>query len=48
MDTIFMISKSSKTSDSHRLLLNLTDQINLERNDVEVVMREDMSLYQIF
>ena len=43
-----MISKSSKTSDSHRLLLNLTDQINLERNDVEVVMREDMSLYQIF
>ena len=43
-----MISKSSKTSDSHRLLLNLTDQINLERSDVEVVMREDMSLYQIF
>ena len=48
MDTIFMISKSSKTSDSHRLLLNLTDQIDLERSDVEVVMREDMSLYQIF
>ena len=43
-----MISKSSKTSDSHRLLLNLTDQINLDRSDVEVVMREDMSLYQIF
>ena len=43
-----MISKSSKTSDSHRLLLNFTDQINLERSDVEVVMREDMSLYQIF
>ena len=28
MDTIFMSSKNSKTSDSHRLLLNLTDKID--------------------
>ena len=26
MDTIFMNSKNSKTSDPHRLLLNLTDK----------------------
>ena len=30
MDNIFMNSKKSKTSDSHRLLLNLTDKINLK------------------
>ena len=32
MDTIFMNS-SSKTSDPHRLLLNLTDKIDLKRSD---------------
>ena len=33
MDTIFMNSENSKTSDPHRLLLNLSDKINLKRND---------------
>ena len=33
MKTIFMNSESSKTSYSHRLLLNLTDKINLKRKD---------------
>ena len=33
MDTIFMNSQNSKTSDGHRLLLNLTDKINLKRSD---------------
>ena len=28
-----MNSKNSKTSDPHRLLLNLTDKINLKRRD---------------
>ena len=28
-----MNSKNSETSDPHRLLLNLTDIINLKRND---------------
>ena len=28
MDTIFMSSKNSKTSDPHRLLINLTDKID--------------------
>ena len=31
MDTIFKNSKNSKTSDPHRLLLNLTDEINLKK-----------------
>ena len=31
MDTIFMNSKNSKTSDSHRLLLNTSDKISLKR-----------------
>ena len=31
MDIIFMNSENSKTSDPHRLLLNLTDKINLEK-----------------
>ena len=30
MDTIFLNSKNSETSDPHRLLLNLTDRINLK------------------
>ena len=33
MDIIFMNSETSKTSDPHRLLLKLTDKINLTRSD---------------
>ena len=33
MNTILMNSKSSKTSDPHRLSLNLTDKINLKTSD---------------
>ena len=33
MDAIFMNSKNSKTSDPHRSLLNVIDQINLKRSD---------------
>ena len=33
MDTIFMNSKNNKTSDLHRLLLNPSDRIDLQRND---------------
>ena len=32
MITIFINSKNSKTSDPHRLLLNLTDKIDLKRS----------------
>ena len=33
MNTIFMNSENSKTSDPHRLLLNLTDKTDLKRKD---------------
>ena len=33
MDIIFINSGKSKISDSHRLLLNLSDKIDLKRND---------------
>ena len=33
-----MNSKNSKTSDTHRLLLNLTDKINLKRSDKYVTL----------
>ena len=33
MNTIFMNSKDSNTSDPHILLLNLTDKIDLRRKD---------------
>ena len=33
MNTIFMNAKNSKASDPHRLLLNLTDKINIKRSD---------------
>ena len=38
MDTIFMNSGNSKTSDLHRLLLNLSDKIDLKRSDMYVVL----------
>ena len=37
MDIIFMNSKNSKTSDPHRLLLNLT-KIDLKRSDKYVAL----------
>ena len=40
MHTIFMNSKNSKTSDPHKLLLNLSDKIKFKRG-------ENMLLYQI-
>ena len=38
MDTIHMNSRNSKTSDPHRLLLNLADEINLKRSDKFVAL----------
>ena len=38
MDTVFMNSENSKTSDPHRLLLNLTDKIDLRRKDKYVAL----------
>ena len=44
MDTIFMNSKNSGTSDPHRLLLNLTDKINLKRSNNYVAL-SNLSIY---
>ena len=38
MDTIFMNSKNSETYDSHKLLLNLSDKVNLKRSDKHVAL----------
>ena len=44
MDTLFVNSKNSKTSDPHRPLLNLTDKINLKRSDKYVALT-NISMY---
>ena len=38
MDTIFTNSENSKTSDPHRVLVNLSDKINLKRRDKYVTL----------
>ena len=38
MDTIYMKSQNSKTSDPQRLLLNLSDKINLKRSEKYIVL----------
>ena len=42
MNTKFMNSENSKTSDPHRLLLNLIDKIDLRRKDVAL---SNLSVY---
>ena len=44
MDTIFMNSENSKTSDPHRLLINLTDKIDFRRKDKYVAL-SNLSIY---
>ena len=44
MDTISMNSTNSKTCDPYRLLLNLTNNIDLKRSD-KYVVPSDLSLY---
>ena len=44
MDTIFMNSENSKTSDPHSLFLNLSDKINLKRSDKYVAL-SNLSIY---
>ena len=45
MDTIFMNSENSKTSDPHRLLLNLTDKINLKKSDKYIALSNSSIYY---
>ena len=44
MNTIFMNSENSKTSDPHRLLLSLSDKTNLKRSDKYVAL-SNLSIY---
>ena len=38
MDTTFINSSNSETSNTHRLLVNLSDKINLKRSDIYVAL----------
>ena len=42
-----MNSENSKTSDPHRLLLNLSDKINLKRGDKYVAL-SNLSIYYTY
>ena len=44
MDTKFMNSENSKTSEPHRLLINLADKINLKRS-AKYVAIVNLSMY---
>ena len=46
MDTIFMNSENSKTSDPQRPLLDLTNKINLNRSDKYIALL-NLSIYYI-
>ena len=45
MDATFSNSGSRKTSDLHRLLLNLSDKINFKRSDKHVALRNLSTYY---
>ena len=44
MNTIFVNSRNSKTSDPHKLLLNLTDRIGLKGKDKYITL-SNLSIY---
>ena len=44
INTMFMNSGNSKTSNPHRLLVNLNDKINLKRSDT-IVALSNLSIY---
>ena len=44
MDAIFLNSKNSKTSDPHRLLLNLSVKLNLKRSG-KYAVTSNLSIY---
>ena len=47
MNTVVVNSKNSKISDPHRLLLNLTDKIDLRRKDTYIAS-SNLSIYYIY
>ena len=47
MDTIFMNSKNSGTSDPHSIFLNLADKINLKRSDKYAALSSSSIYYTL-
>ena len=47
MDTIFVNSENSETSDPHRVLLSLTDEMKLKKN-YKYVALSNLSIYDIW
>ena len=45
MDTIFMNSKNSKTSDPHVLILKLTDKSDLRRGEKSIALSNPSVYY---
>ena len=46
MDTIFINFENNKTSDTHRLLLNVSDKIDLKRSDKYVALSNLSNYYR--
>ena len=44
MDTTFMNSENSKTSELHVLILNLTDKLDLRRSEKSIIL-SNLSIY---
>ena len=44
MDTIFMNSENSKTSEPHVLILKLTDKLDLRRGE-KIIMLSNLTIY---
>ena len=44
MDTIFINSENSKTSETHVLILKLTDKLDLKRGENSIAL-SDLSIY---
>ena len=44
MDTIFMNSKNSKSSEAHVLILTLTDKLDLRRYEKSIIL-SNLSIY---
>ena len=47
MDTTFMNSENSKTSDPHVLILKLTDKLDLRRGE-KIIALTNLSIYYIW
>ena len=45
MNTLFMNYENSKTSDLYRLLLNLSNKINLKGSDIIIYALSNLSIY---